>query len=80
MSAGLPVTEKPAIPTITGKEKAATVAGLPVTENYRLQYCQLQRNLLFPSLLVRNQLQIQCLQQVHRLQRFPGYRELIVTS
>ena len=25
MSAGLPVTEKPAIPTITGKEKAATV-------------------------------------------------------
>ena len=46
MSAGLPVTEKPAIPTITGKEKAATVnkssedsrsngyRELPVTEKF----------------------------------------------
>ena len=61
-------------------------AGLLVTENCRFRNrndagsgtgvmpvtgCWLQRNLLFPSLLARHQLQIQCWQQVHRLQGFP---------
>ena len=65
----LPVTEE-SVPILKGKKPAPNPVstGLPVTENCRFRSVAgsgtavllVTRNLLFPSLLARNQLQIQC--------------------
>ena len=63
---------------LKGKKPASNpvlTTGLPVTENCRFRSVAgsgtvvllVTRNLLFPSLLARNQLQIQCRQQVQQL-------------
>ena len=63
-SGGLPVTEE-SVPILKGKKPASNpvlTTGLPVTENcrFRNRSAAGYKNLLFPSLLARNQLQIQC--------------------
>ena len=66
----LPVTEE-SVPILKGKKPASNpvlTTGLPVTENCRFRSVAgsgtvvllVARNLLFPSLLAMNQLQIQC--------------------
>ena len=65
----LPVTEE-SVPILKGKKASNPVltTGLPVTENCRFRSVAgsgtvvllVTRDLLFPSLLARNQLQIQC--------------------
>ena len=80
---GLPVTQDYRLHRVAGGEIQQgywlrRIAGsgtgvLPVLEP---ECCWLQRNLLFPSLLARNQPQIQCWQQVHGLQRFPGLQRI----
>ena len=54
----LPVTEKSAVPTITGKTPSVNRS----SDDSRVtgyRELQLQRNLLYPHLLARSQLQIQ---------------------